>query len=248
MRCKHCVYLMFGIFKRIAGLLCNRHCWSTHIQKTVPNSFLQVSVYLWMCHECRDCLYSRGNCCATTCIVYHQCFPVYPPSGYQNKVSVLSDNTQIYLLWQQNQGMYLSSTVWCLNLLWNDLSAHLRMLCCWGHVYPVAQIAELNGRVMFVGVLSEAIKQYLPCWFQLSQSTTYVPAWTDEAVALFALLNGEHTLFHLGSVCHTGRKFRFPYGWTGLLLNKCQHKMLVRNGNKTIKSVSIFPHPRPLRN
>lgn len=248
MRCKHWVFFMFGIFESIAELLCNRHHWSTHIQKTVPNSFLQVSVYMWMCHECRDCLYSSGNRWATTCIFYRQCFPVYPPSGYQNKVSILSDNTQIYLLWQRNQGMCLFSTVWCLNLLWNDLSAQLPMLYWWGHVCPIAQLAEVNGRVMFAGVLSEAIRQHLPCWFLLSLSTMYVPAWTDEAVALFVLPNGEHTLFHLGSVCQTGRKFGFPCGWTGLLLNKCQHKMLARNGNKTIKSLSIFPHPRPLRN
>lgn len=198
-----------------------------------------------MCHERRDYLYSKGNCCATTCIFYRQCFPVYPRSGYQNKVSILSDHTQVYLLWQQNQGTYLSSTVWCPNLLWNDLSDHLPMLYCWGHVCPVAQIAEVNGRVIFVGVLSEPIKQHLPCWFQPSLCA---PAWTDEAVALFALLNGEHTLFQLRNVCQTGSLFKFPYGWTGLLLNKCQHKMLVRSGNKTIKNVSTFPHPKPLRN
>lgn len=168
MRCKHWVFFMFGIFESIAELLCNRHHWSTHIQKTVPNSFLHVSVYMWMCHECRDCLFSRGNCWATTCNFYRQCFPVYPPSGYQNKVSILSDNMQIYLLWQRNQGMCLFSTVWCLNLLWNGLSAHLPMLYWWGHVCPIAQLAEVNGRVMFVGVLSEAIRQHLPCWFLLS--------------------------------------------------------------------------------
>lgn len=50
---------------------------------------------MWMCHECRDCVYSRGNCCATACVFYHQCFPVYPPQGCQNKLSVLSDNTLI---------------------------------------------------------------------------------------------------------------------------------------------------------
>lgn len=57
------------------------------------------------------------------------------------------------------------------------------LLYCWGYVCPVAQIAEVNRRVVFVGVLSEAIKQHLPCWFQPSLYTTYVPAWTDEAVA-----------------------------------------------------------------
>lgn len=60
----------------------------------------------------------------------------------------------------------------------------------------------------------------------------------------FALLNGEHTLFQLGSVCQTGRKFKFPYGWTGLLLNKCQDKMLERNGNKTIKKCFHLPLPQ----
>lgn len=70
--------------------LCERHCWST--QKIVPS---QVSVYMWTCHECRDCLYSRGSCCATTCVFCHQCFPVYPPNGCQNKVHVLCDNTWI---------------------------------------------------------------------------------------------------------------------------------------------------------
>lgn len=52
----------------------------------------------------------------------------------------------------------------------------------------------------------------------------------------------------LGSMCQTRRAFKFPCGWTGLLCNKCQHKMLVRNSNKTIKNVSIFPHPKPQRN
>jgi len=68
----------------------------------------------------------------------------------------------------------------------------------------------VSRKVVFVGVLSEEIEQHLPCWFQPSLSTTYVPAWTDEAVALFALLNGEHALFQLGRVCRTGRKFKFP--------------------------------------
>lgn len=84
------VFFMFGSSKRIVELFCERHCWSTHTQITVPN---QVSVCMWTCHECRDCLYSRGICCATTCVFCHQCFPVYPPNGCQNKVLVLSDNT-----------------------------------------------------------------------------------------------------------------------------------------------------------
>lgn len=94
------VFFMFGSFKRIVELLCESHCLSTHTQKIVPN---QVSVYVWVCHEGRDCLYSRGNCCATACVFYHQCFPVYPPHGCQNKLSVLSDNTLIIFLWQHTK-------------------------------------------------------------------------------------------------------------------------------------------------
>lgn len=76
---------------------CRAPLWKTSLKHTYsensPKSKSQVS--MWICHECRDCLYSRGNCCATTCVFYHQCFPVYPPHRCQNKLSLLCDNTWI---------------------------------------------------------------------------------------------------------------------------------------------------------
>lgn len=78
-------------FKRIAELLCERHCWSAHTQQTAPD---QVSVYVWTCHECKDCLYRRGNFVQPP-VFSAILVPCLPTWWVQDEAHVLSDNTRM---------------------------------------------------------------------------------------------------------------------------------------------------------